>query len=177
MNCQALHTATFKPGPSVSSNQKLHKIGGSAFKGCKSLKEIEIPNTVKTINSGAFVDCTLLEKVNFKERKGWFVSEYDRVVANELIFVSPKLTGTNNEQQNLQKAASMLAFVNEANQEWYADRYWHRLTKMLPPTISRNNHMLTMTDPLGLAEKFYIYVNPKSDGSYDNRVTIESGKS
>ena len=40
-------------------------IGGRAFEGCKKLKEVSIPASVKHIRSGAFYDCTRLKKIVF----------------------------------------------------------------------------------------------------------------
>lgn len=42
----------------------VRKIGGYAFKGCSSLKEINIPNSINVIGDGAFQYCEFLEKVN-----------------------------------------------------------------------------------------------------------------
>lgn len=42
----------------------VRKIGGYAFKGCSSLKEINIPNSINVIEYGAFYSCEFLEKVN-----------------------------------------------------------------------------------------------------------------
>lgn len=41
----------------------------------------------------------------------------------------------------------------------YANYYWHRRIKMPPPKISISGSTLTMTDPLGVAENFWVYVN------------------
>ena len=45
------------------TGEKLAEIGENAFNGCTGIKEIEIPDTVKTIYSNAFKGCTSLEKV------------------------------------------------------------------------------------------------------------------
>ena len=174
-DCTMLAEVKFTYNTSVSGKSKLREIGTSAFQNCYDLKEIDIPKTVTTINILAFVGCVQLKTVSFKERKGWFVSPYDRIVANELIYVSSELTKFTNDTQNLQTAAGMLTNRHVTDTNWYGDWYWHKLTKMLPPTISLSGSMLTMTDPLGIAEKFYIYVNPQPDGSCDKKVTIENG--
>lgn len=41
-------------------------IGQQAFRGCRSLKSVTIPETVLRIESGAFIDCTELEFVYFE---------------------------------------------------------------------------------------------------------------
>lgn len=38
-------------------------IGGNAFRGCKNLTEISIPNTVTSIYDTAFMDCLRLERI------------------------------------------------------------------------------------------------------------------
>lgn len=38
-------------------------IGSSAFKGCKNLKEVQIPVSVEEINSKAFYGCTGMEDI------------------------------------------------------------------------------------------------------------------
>ena len=41
----------------------------------------------------------------------------------------------------------------------YMDWWWFRREQMIAPTISIADNTLTMTDPWGVAESFYVYVN------------------
>ena len=50
---------------SVTFGNKLKYIGESAFYGCKSLKEITLPDGLDTIGAFAFSECTGLNKVTF----------------------------------------------------------------------------------------------------------------
>jgi len=52
------------PDGVVSILQSVNDIGSNCFMGCKSLKNIIIPDSVSYIGSNAFVDCTSLEQVN-----------------------------------------------------------------------------------------------------------------
>ena len=49
--------------PSEISGYKVIGIGDSAFIGCKSLKSVKIPNSVKSIGDFAFTDCSNLKTV------------------------------------------------------------------------------------------------------------------
>ena len=53
--------------PAMIENLPVTEIGDSAFKDCKSLKEVEIPNSVIKIGDRAFENCTNLEKVNIPD--------------------------------------------------------------------------------------------------------------
>lgn len=48
---------------------------------------------------------------------------------------------------------------NELQIGGFLEYNWYRRTKMPPPVISLAGSILTMTDPLGVAEEFWIYVN------------------
>ena len=55
--CSALETVSFAEG------SRLTTIGGSAFNGCTSLKELTLPQGVKTIYGNAFRGCSSLTSV------------------------------------------------------------------------------------------------------------------
>lgn len=71
--CMNLESIVFEEG------SKLKTIGYNAFKFCKNLKSIELPNTVKTINHYVFSYCLSLQsiviplecKVDFRAFEGW----------------------------------------------------------------------------------------------------------
>lgn len=46
---------------------KVHLIGGDAFKGCTSLRDLEIPNSVQMIDGGAFFGCTSIESIEIPQ--------------------------------------------------------------------------------------------------------------
>ena len=46
----------------------LEWIGRAGFKGCRNLRELKIPASVKSIGADAFVDCPSLEKIEFEDR-------------------------------------------------------------------------------------------------------------
>lgn len=50
----------------VSFGDAIESIGKYAFRGCKSLREVKIPNNIKYISDEAFANCTALEKVKIE---------------------------------------------------------------------------------------------------------------
>ena len=44
------------------------QIGINAFRGCRFIKSITIPDSVKSIKMGAFSNCTSLENINIPKR-------------------------------------------------------------------------------------------------------------
>lgn len=178
--CTSLRNATFSYNTPVSGTPKISEIRGSAFQNCENLISIDIPATVTAIAPRAFTGCRALDKVYFKNRNGWFASKIEAPAAGDLVYLTPQLTVPGTDASNRDAAATMLKedyghYGDGA--PTYGNWWWCRRTQMIKPTISREGNILTMTDPLGLAETFYIYVNLKNDGSYSHRVTIEVPKS
>ena len=58
--CQALETISFNPAPSLTT------LGISAFNGCYSLREFEIPATITSIGAQAFYRCYSMQSLRFK---------------------------------------------------------------------------------------------------------------
>lgn len=61
-DCDQLKTVKFD---ATTTGEGLQSIGQYAFSGSKMLMEVELPETVKTIEKAAFYQCYSLEKVNF----------------------------------------------------------------------------------------------------------------
>lgn len=149
------------------------EIGTEAFSGCTSLKYMYIPESVKIIKAKAFLNCFNYNgsyndsnnpyQVEFGTPYTWFVApninhildgiyeDWGRLGHNQLSFA---ITQGKLPAQMLSKLSSDFA-------SGYADYYWTRLDKMVRPMISLTGDLLTITDPLGCAEEFYIYVNEK----------------
>ena len=54
----------------IKLSAKLNSIGSYAFRGCKSLQEIDIPDTVTGMGFSIFADCTSLERVKLSNSFG-----------------------------------------------------------------------------------------------------------
>jgi len=67
--CTSLEQVIMTPGDNTDPVVNLNKIGRSAFSGCKNLKSIYIPQTVKTIEANAFAGCSSLENVCYQGTK------------------------------------------------------------------------------------------------------------
>ena len=57
-DCTSLHTVNFE------ENAQITVMGSSMFNGCTALKNVTIPESVKTLGSGMFLDCTALEEIH-----------------------------------------------------------------------------------------------------------------
>lgn len=153
---------------------KLQKIGTRAFYDCVSLQVIKIPASVIFIGPGAFglSDLVLSEQGNysryiaFEDAYTWFTSSDNIPGAAEMTLMGPGYLYSNPN-------GGTTTDINRLNGNrltlTHTGYYWHKLKKMLPPTISLSGNTLTMTDPLGVAEKFYIYVGGKDKP----RITVD----
>lgn len=65
--CEGLVRVTFLPADGGETSP-ITEIGQWAFRGCRSLKSIEIPPNVTTISYNAFYDCAALETVILPEK-------------------------------------------------------------------------------------------------------------
>lgn len=151
----------------------VERIGTNAFKNCEKCMEVLIPTSVKRIAPGAFhLDNYANLHYNGSKRYILFENPYTWVM-NDTIYIDNN--GTNVEvweptdliatQWGTATSLRNSARLSTEN----SDKYWHRIEQMLPPQISTSEGKLHMTDPLGVAEKFYIYVN----GDKSARITID----
>ena len=62
-----IDASTFTPLTELVLPEGATEIGKAAFRGCKTLKSVRLPSTVKTINEYAFLDCTALESLELNE--------------------------------------------------------------------------------------------------------------
>lgn len=168
MSCTDLET--------VTGGGAVRFIGVGAFSGCTKLNNFIIPETVELINSAAFFGCfeysgsysTNPYKVIFNRSAGWFVmpQSTDRVnkyYENWTRVPAEQITNTTEEGQK--RAAQMLSRASTDHPseipDCYAEYYWVNLRQMVAPTIELSADTLKMTDPLGVAEAFYIYIGDK----------------
>lgn len=174
----------------------LRRIGKSAFVNCSKLEGFNFGATLKDIEQYAFKECRYLDRVTIPasvERIGrgafqvtpwdngysngraprwfWFEDPYtwftsiSNAPSSDVDMTAWKPTdlyGVDILDYNVQQNGNRLCYDQ-------CEYYWHKLKRMLPPKVSLSDNILTMTDPLGVAEKFYIYVN----GGRDPRVTID----
>lgn len=144
----------------------LEEIQDAAFNGIIYLNEVIIPTTVKLICKNAFKRGDAVERnVMFENRFTWVMtSSYDIPNSSEgvTLWKPTDLYCTGVNSSVAKNNGDRLAYD-------YADKYWHRLERMLPPQIAINEGILNMSDPLGVAEKFRIYVN----GSYKCEVVVD----
>lgn len=181
-NCTELNTVTIPDG--------LKNIKGSAFKDCRNLWAVPEASTLEYIDEYAFHNCPQMGIIRigpsvsfigrhafsydenakptgraaiFADTQTWFVGSHETLelsagMLDGIKLIPPtsmygtEVTGYGNTHIN----ASRLAVE-------YPDRYWHKLKKMLPPEISLSGNNLSMTDHLGVAEYFYVYLNNDKD--------------
>lgn len=149
-------------------------IGWDAFRNCIRLNDFTIPASVKTIGMNAFVwdDYSGGRYIAFEDPYTWFISKDETVDPRNLELQHPTHIhdGKTGSQSSVTLYNGMRLSYPQSGDEIdnCGDYYWHKLKQMPAPEISISNGILTMTDPLGQAEHFYIYVNGKK------KVTIEA---
>lgn len=145
----------------------LTTIGESAFRNCCSLEDFTIPASVNTIGAYAFVwdDHTQpFRYIAFEDPYTWFISKDATIVPRNLELMKPAeiYDGKTGMESSVTHYNGMRFSYTEADNSPgnCGEYYWHKLKKMPAPEISiSNDGILSMTDTLGLAEYFYIYVN------------------
>ncbi len=143
----------------------LTTIGENAFRNCISLEDFTIPASVNTIGAYAFVwdDESAHRYIAFEDPYTWFTSKEETVDPRNLELQHP--TYINDGKTGIESSVTLyngqrLSYTEGYNPGSRGDYYWHKLKKMPAPEISiSNDGILSMTDPLGYAEYFYIYVN------------------
>ena len=177
---------TWESGISVVTlPNTLKSIGMSAFSGCQKLTaasflfdSVDVPVRLESINMRAFADCSALLvfiipdsttylgpelfaggsdalQVCFLDAYTWFESKLDIKYSNQISLIDPTLTYSYTGDSLRGSRAGALLKENEFG--------WYKLKKMLPPTLSLSvtsgAKEMTITDKLGVAEVFKIYIN------------------
>ena len=145
---------------------RIESIGGGAFALCGAIGEVErygkliLPRSLKYIGASAFDGLyhedlnTTVYAVQFENRYTWFISgETEPNYAMQVRDPSTLLSESDNYRR----------LVYGDTREYH----WHRLSNMLPPTLSYNaaTNEITIRDELGLADEFILYVNPGTDSA------------
>lgn len=166
----------------------LQKIGEEAFMNLKLLEEVTIPASVERIEKRAFYGLpprSQMRYIIFESPNAWIASESGEVPTDgsgvfvwdslDLNVVPPegthtivwhpsKLYGLVGSDTNVVNNGDFLS-VN------YTESVWFKLKKMVTPQVSLSGNILSMTDPLGIAEAFHIYTR-EPDGSQRWKCTV-----
>jgi len=94
----------------IPTDGSVINIGDSAFKGCESLTNIVIPESIIFIDQKAFSGCTNLTSVTFTVPNGWYVSTSS--------------TATSGIDVTLTDSAQNAIYLTSAN--YYRDYYWFK---------------------------------------------------
>lgn len=191
LGCVALTNVTLKEG--------VRSIGTFAFSGCPYLENCNLPEGLEEIHSNAFENCNILQEVYIpasvkliapyafamEENLTLPQGRYDRWVqfANPYTWVlNTVLTipkdGKNTTVLNPTDLYTEEIDTNQATRIGdllsydHTKFYWHKLDKMLPPIIELDGYSLSMTDPLGIAEQFKIYIN----GAWKATINADTSK-
>lgn len=137
------------------------RIGNYAFYNCTGMGVINIPSSVDYIGMCAFSADeeykipNTVRYVLFADTYTWFVAtdeilelSYEPQLIEPTSMYGTEITGAGNTYRN----SNLLMNV-------YKDYFWHKLKKMIPPDISLSGTTLSMTDRLGVAEYFHVYLN------------------
>lgn len=166
----------------------LQKIGEEAFMNLKLLEEVTIPASVERIEKKAFYGLpptTQVRYIMFENPNAWIASETGTVpsdgtgvfmwMGSSLNIVPPSgthtivwhpstLYGLSTDDYNAQRNGDFLSVS-------YTDFVWLKLKKMATPQVSLSDNILSMTDPLGIADAFNIYTK-EPDGSHKLKCTV-----
>lgn len=183
--CTSLETVVMYNG--------VQKIGQDAFNGCTVLSDCTLGEGLKTIGAMAFYECYCLERITipdsvtkiepkafagygntdsrwivFDDAYTWVATVYPEIPAdpteNVVVFKPTELI-PKNESDNTTRLSNGLRLTHT-----HANGYWHKLKKMVKPTVSLNDTTLSMSDPLGVAEWFYVYVGDEEEPNLKVRV-------
>ena len=154
--CQRLGTANFLfNSVDVPVPVRLESINARAFSDCGALLVFIIPDSTTYLGPELFAGCADFLQVCFLDAYTWFESKLDIKYSNQISLIDPTLTYSYTGDSLRGSRAGALLKENEFG--------WYKLKKMLPPTLSlsvtSDAKNLTITDKLGVAEVFKIYVN------------------
>jgi hypothetical protein len=153
----------------------LQKIGSHAFDNCGELRSVLLPASLWYIGKYAFYGVptdtygTQTRYIEFEDATTWVVTDdpnasmTGEISADDssLIVLPPKdLYGSGTNNSNVEYNGHRLGFhIINTEKPCYAGFTWIKLYQMLTPKVQLNGDTLSMTDPLGLAEAFNIWVD------------------
>lgn len=165
-NCSALHNFNF-----VST---ITEIGYEAFRNCLALESFTLPTSLTLIGMNAFridpdAEGAKQKYIAFADPYTWFTSTSSTNDYTQFTKMDPTHLYDANDSSITSGAnrlnGSRLSLPSDGGN--FSDRWWHKLKQMPTPEISLKDGVLNMTDPLGVAEHFYIYVNGKKKVTID----------
>jgi hypothetical protein len=170
MDCDQLSWIWF--GTTATRDPSLESIGEGAFARCGALGsmmygKLILPKSLKYIGKNAFYgisegEADYARGVHFKNSHTWFTSDNATPGAGTMTRFEPKHLSSGNDDIG---SAEPRESENHAKlMTHYVDKHWHRLDQMLRPTLEYDSALneIKITDPLGIAEEYYIYVSPQA---------------
>lgn len=141
------------------------KIGMGAFKNCYKMTAFTLPESLTFIGVNAFLNDPIPAESNYKrsikfaDPYTWFTSINETPEYSDLTLQHPTTLFDANSTDMVNatnlKNGRKLSLNSSGNLGGFC---WHKFKQMPTPEISIENGILNMTDPLGVAEEFHIYV-------------------
>jgi hypothetical protein len=153
--CTSLKTVGFDMYPT------LEKIGDNAFNGCVNLTNIgagpstgtgAMPATLWYVGKNAFSGATKLARFELSNKYGWL-----RTLGN----VTDDRASDGESEAFTPDTMSDAAAVATMIRNDYVAYAWYRITQTVTPEIDITGDILTITDPVGIAQTFKIWVGGK----------------
>ena len=169
MQCENLSWIWF--ATTAAREPSLESIGEGAFARCGAIGSMKygkliLPKSLKYIGKNAFAEISEGEAdysrgVHFKNSYTWFTSDNANPEVGTMTKFEPSHLMSGND--NVGSAEARESENHAKLMTHYVTSHWHRLDRMLRPTLEYNSaeNEITITDKLGIAEEFYLYVNPK----------------